>query len=57
MLLGQLYLAEERGREVARVALYCDTDRAGKCELARGSKVYIITVRKGHVGGAGGRQI
>lgn len=56
MLLGQLYLAEERGRN-PRPALYCDTDRAEKCEWARGSKLYIITVRKRHVGGAGGRRI
>ena len=40
MLLGQLFLAEERGRNIM-AALFCDTDRAGKSELAqRESKVY-----------------
>ena len=50
MLLGQLFLAEERGGE-RLTALFCDTDCAGKCELAQREVKYIITVRKGHVGG------
>jgi hypothetical protein len=57
MLLGQLFLAEERGRE-RLTALFCDKDSAGEMWVGTtGSEVYIITVRKGHVDGAGGRQI
>jgi hypothetical protein len=49
MLLGQLFLAEGRGRNIM-AALFCNTDRAGKTWVGTTEVKYIITLRKSHVG-------